>query len=229
MIKFFMLIISVIMPMAVFAMADYTPPVYGRPTLYGEYEITKSDVVRAGNMYGNAPRAINAGNGTKNAAAKHPVKPKKAKPKARKSSARAGRKVPTPVRTLTAAGTPAAVGTSTAVGTPTAVKPKPAVIVKEGDKESVQVLVDAAPEKKIDAPQAEQKIAPTESTSAPTQAATTKTNIPGEYAADIKGALSNKYDVSSYCVPISEGDGKIPDGFVLMPGRPDLMSCTGKN
>lgn len=217
MIKFFMLIISVIMPMAVFAMADYTPPVYGRPTLYGEYEITKSDVARAGNMYGNAPRAINAGNGTKNAAAKHPVKPKKAKPKARKSSARAGRKVPTPVRTLTAAGTPAAV------------KPKPAVIVKEGDKESVKVLVDVAPEKKIDVPQAEQKIAPTESTTASTQAVTPKTNIPGEYAADIKGVLSNKYDVSSYCVPISEGDGKIPDGFVLMPGRPDLMSCTGKN
>lgn len=206
------------MPMAAFAMADYTTPVYGRPTLYGEYEITKSDVARAGNMYGNAPRAIGAGKGTKNAAAKHPVKPKKAKPKARKSSARVGRKVPTPV----AAGTPAA------VGTPTAVKPKPAVIVKEGDKESVKVLVDAAPEKKIDVPQVEQKIAPTESTPAPTLAATPKTNIPGEYAADIKGALSNKYDVSSYCVPISEGDGKIPDGFVLMPGRPDLMSCTGK-
>lgn len=191
MIRFFMLIVSMfIMPMACWAMSDYTPPVYGRPTLYGEYEITKSDVARAANIYGNAPRAITADASAKNAVAKHPVKAKKVKPKkskARKSSARAGKKVPG-----------------------IAPQPKPAQVIELASAPVFEEVVRKDVKEEAPVPEVP------------------KTNIPSDYAAEIKGALSNKYDVSSYCVSVSAGDGKIPDGFVLMPGRPDLMSCTGK-
>ncbi len=62
----------------VFAMADRTPPVYGVPTLYGEYEVSSDDTHRAAKMYGDAPHpaAIRAGAVKNTPVAKHPVKAK---------------------------------------------------------------------------------------------------------------------------------------------------------
>jgi len=61
-------------------MADYeNPPIYGRPTLYGEYELSADDVRRARSMYGDAPHRaapIVASATRGNPQAKHPVRPK---------------------------------------------------------------------------------------------------------------------------------------------------------
>ncbi len=189
---------ALILPIAGWAMADHTPPVYGRPTLYGEYEITGSDVARASGMYGDVPHAapIRVAHATKTPAAKHPVSPKKATPKARKSSVRAAKvKATLPKKT----------------------EPSVEEIKKEED----------VPPADTAAKEAEEKTVMVEAAPVSEPAPVAETNIPGQYADSIKGALSNKYDVSSYCVPRPAGaHGALPDGFILMPGRPDLMSCT---
>lgn len=189
MMKRCILSLMVCAPIGAFAMADRTPPVYGRPTLYGEYELTRDDVARAAGMYGDVPHAVVVAGPAQDKVAKQPVKSKKAA--ARKSAKKHAKKT---------AGARAA-------------KSKPKVVIKEEKKaEEVQIAPMPAVEP-----------------FAPVVQAEPQTNIPDEYAASIKGALANKYDVASYCVPRDiKITGKLPDGYILMPGRPDLMSCTGK-
>ncbi len=70
----------VLLPTVCFSMADYeNPPVYGRPTLYGEYELSADDVRRARSMYGDAPQRaapIVAPAARAKPQAKHPIRPK---------------------------------------------------------------------------------------------------------------------------------------------------------
>ncbi len=183
-------ILSWLIPVAAHAMADYRPPVYGRPTLYGEYEINAADVARAARMYGDAPAPIQASRrGAATGAAKHPVRMKKVAAK-KKSSKRVEKTV---ARNL-----------------------------KPVQETAPTVVADDAP-----APETHDKVAVSTTTVAPPPP---KTNIPQKYADSITGALSDApRDVASYCTQIgARPSGKLPDGYILMPGRPDLMSCVEK-
>lgn len=56
-----------------------------------------------------------------------------------------------------------------------------------------------------------------------------QTNIPVAYATAIADSLTYRYDIESYCTRRGvAGSGNLPDGIILMHGRPDLMSCTVK-
>lgn len=180
------------LPVCAFAMADSTPPVYGRPTLYGEYEITQSDIQRASGMYGDVPVMPQS--------AENKRAPKKSKPvavKAKKNSKKSK-----------------------------SVKPQ----VKKQTKKVIQAqpiepVADIVVPEKIDVviPEQVAVVAPVEAEKTVSQLPA----IPNEYATDIANKVSYKYDTNSYCIwqkPLYRG--KLPDGLILMRGRPDLMSCT---
>lgn len=181
-------------PVAANAMADYEKPVYGRPTMYGEYELTAADVSRARAMYGDAPHRaapIRDATPVKNkAAAKHPVKPKAT---ARGAKKKAVQKV----------------------------SKKPA---KTGEKATPPVDKIVVPEKAVEVPpQAPAEVAPVIAAPA---AAPRPAPVADESATSIAGQLQYKLDVDSYCTSRGRGaGGNLPDGIILMPGRPDLMSC----
>ena len=177
--KIFVLLLFVTAPVSVFAMRDAAPPVYGRPTLYGEYEINAEDVARASHLYGDAPRTASIRvipNAKKVAVAKHPVKAKKAKSKKM------------PVKKKMA-------------------KPKSDSVVAVGP-----IVPDAPQPKETPAVKKEVHIAPPPA-------------VPSGDAVSIAGAVRANLDESSYCVRRAKHGRGVPDGFVLMPGRPDLMSC----
>lgn len=171
-----------------FAMADRTPPVYGVPILYGEYEVSGDDAARASKMYGATPRpgVIRAGAIKNTPAAKHPVKAKKtaAKKKTAKKSKTApvkqvkvAKELPVPKQTESIKETP--------------------VTPKDVDKAPVvaQHVPVASPE-----------------------------------AVDIAARAANRVDIESFCTQKKpQGRGNLPDGIIMMPGRPDLMSCTTNN
>lgn len=178
MLKFILL--AVFIPNMAFSMADSQPPVYGIPTLYGEYEISGDDVRRVSNMYGDAPvsrpRPVRAGTVQKTPAAKHPVKSKKVGSKKKK------------------------------------VKQKPVIkqmeSVKLVEKEQLpeMVVVAVAP-------------VPVETKSEP---------VPLPVANAIAERAADKIDIESFCVHNRpQGNANLPDGIIMMPGRPDLMSCVG--
>lgn len=173
-------IFGLFLPLCAVAMRDATPPVYGRPTLYGEYEINAEDTARAANMYGNAPRRASIRtipNAKKAAVAKHPVKAKKAKPKKQ------------PVKKTLIKPT----NDSDAVG-----RDAPDVAKKTDDVVApVETVVVSAP----------------------------KPVVPSDDAVSIASVARETRDVSSYCVRRAKRGRSVPDGFVLMQGRPDLMSC----
>lgn len=200
--------VFIVIPTSVFAMADRTPPVYGRPTLYGEYEVVADDVARAGKMYGAAPHAqpIRVATPTKTPAAKHPTKPKKSGPrkKAQKKSAPVARAVTKSPQTDTATTVPENVDVVVADAAPAK------IVEIEVSSETAPIVADAV------------VAAPTEPVRAPAPQ-------PTPQAADIAGAVANKLDADSYCTSQAQAPGgNMPDGFILMPGRPDLMSCRGK-
>lgn len=168
------------LPVAAFAMADRTPPVYGRPTLYGEYEISSGDTRRAAVLYGAVP---------KNAAEKMPVKAKKVMPKKSVKKKKTQKK-----------------SSSTKP-----MEPMPIVIAPAAPDDVIVVPARAA------APIAE----PHEQKKAP---------IPSPDAVAIAGAVTDDTPgLESFCTRRGKlRKGARPDGVILMPGRPDLMSCTGK-
>lgn len=185
-------VIGCCIPVAAIAMADRSAPVYGRPTLYGEYEISASDARRAAAMYGVLP---------KNVAEKMPVKPKKviAKKSVKKKKARSA----SPVKK--------------AKVMPDMLKPAEDVIVvpprvvdvvpnePDSSKITVAQAAEAVSEKKAPAPSAE--------------------------ALAIAGAATVPVapSIESFCTRRGVvRKGSLPDGIVLMPGRPDLMSCSDK-
>lgn len=189
---------------AVYAMADSRAPIYGVPTLYGEYEITGDDISRANKMYGTPPVARPAPIRTHQIAAhpqaKHPVKPKgavsKKKPSVRKPAVK-----------------PAA---------PRAAENKPAP-----DIITVPPRVIMVPPLTPDEQDAHNRDAGTITVPTPSPSPVSVPAKSRQYAENIVGALSYKYDIESYCTqrkPLHTGN--LPDGIVLMPGRPDLMSCT---
>ena len=172
--------------MNVFAMADRTPPVYGVPTLYGEYEVSIDDTVRASKMYGDVPRpaAIRAGTIKNTPVAKHPVKAKKtiAKKKAVKKSKN------TSVKKVT--------------------KAAKKISVPENNESVTDVSVAM---KEVDK----------------TPVAAQYVPVASQDAVDIAARAANKVDIESFCTQKKpQGRGNLPDGIIMMPGRPDLMSCT---
>lgn len=174
-----------------FAMADRTPPVYGVPTLYGEYEVSSDDTRRASKMYGNVPShpvAIRAGAIKNTPAAKHPIKAKKTKAVQKKKSVKKSKSVSAQKATKVAKQLP---------------MPKQTEIIEEV----------AAPEKVVE----KAPVTPT----AP---------VASRVAIDIASSVATKVDVDSFCTQVkTQGKGNLPDGIIMMPGRPDLMSCTTNN
>lgn len=173
-------ILGCLFPVAANSMADSTPPVYGRPTLYGEYEISAADARVAAKMYGATP---------KNPVAKMPVKPKaviaKKNVKKKKVQKKTGAKKSAAPRAVTA------------------------VVEKIEEAPIVVPDVVQAP------PPAKKEVAPA---------------MPSAEALVIAEAARPMRDENSYCIRrASQGKGKLPEGFVLMPGRPDLMSCGDKD
>ncbi len=174
-------------------MADSTPPVYGVPTLYGEYEISADDTRRAADMYGKyskRPAAIRAGAVKNTPAAKHPVKAKKAaaKKKAVKKSKKVAMK-----KSVKAASVPAKVAT-----------------LPKQDDNIEKVSVVQKDDKKVPAHVAKP--------------------VASQDAVDIAAHASHKFDTESFCTQIKyQGRGNLPDGIIMMPGRPDLMSCVSNN
>ena len=170
-----------------FAMADKTPPVYGVPTLYGEYEISPYDTKRASDMYGvGASRVtpIRAGVAKNANIAKHPVKAKKVAPKKKK------------VKNKSVA--------------------KQAVVTEK--KETV-----------INKKVPELKVVSVEPTPVDTVAVAV-VPVPSQDALDIATQAANKKDTESFCTQIKhQGRGNLPDGIIMMPGRPDLMSCVSNS
>lgn len=174
-------------------MADSTPPVYGVPTLYGEYEISSDDTRRASDMYGKYskhPAAIRAGAIKNTAAAKHPVKAKKAV--AKKKTVKKSKK--------------AAVKKSVK----TASVPAKAATLPKRDDNIEKVSVVQKDDKKVPANVAKP--------------------VASRDAVDIAAHAANKYDTESFCTQKKyQGSGNLPDGIIMMPGRPDLMSCVSNN
>lgn len=193
-------------PTAAWAMADATPPVYGIPTLYGEYEIGADEMERIRGMYGDAParRAapIKATDARHANAAKQPVMAKKTAPKKKtKQSPKAKKK---------SAERSAAVVQQVAPAAPKANPAQPPVL-------KVEVVADTLP------PPPTAIAEPSKTAPAP------KAPQPDAHAAGIADALGRRMDADSYCtIRARAPSGAMPDGFVLMPGRPDLMSCGEK-
>lgn len=177
-------IIVCFFPAAAMAMADTSAPVYGRPTLYGEYEISVGDARRAAAMYGMV---------SKNAAEKMPVKPKKVMPKksVKNKKARSAAKAKQTVKEAAAQ------------------KAEPEVIVVPlravPEKVPVDVVQEPLPEKKAPKPSAE--------------------------ALAIAGAATtpDAPSIESFCTRRGTLQKDAGDsGLILMPGRPDLMSCSDR-
>lgn len=186
----------IIVPMSVRAMADYEKPVYGRPTLYGEYELTSADVLRARTMYGDASRRAtpirDAAPVKKKAAAKHPVKPK--------AAARGAKKI----AQQKASKKPAKTGEK-------AIVPEDKIVVVENVPAPVQVAAEDSPA--VVTAKKTPRVAP----------------VADKSATSIAGQLQYKLDTDSYCTSHGRGTGdNLPAGIILMPGRPDLMSCVEK-
>lgn len=172
-------LLAVFIPTVAFSMADSQPPVYGIPTLYGEYEVSADDVRRASNMYGDAPISrpapVRAGTTQKVAAAKHPVKSKKVAPKKKKK-----------------------------VKTKPVIKQAAVSSSVEKEKLPEPVVVAVVP-------------APVDTKSEP---------VPSPVATAIAEHAADKIDIESFCTHVRpQGNANLPDGIILMPGRPDLMSC----
>jgi len=179
--------VFILMPVGVFAMGDTRTPVYGRPTLYGEYEISPADTRRAAAMYGAAPH---------NPSAKIPTKVKK-------------------------------------VASKNSIKKKKAAMKKAASKKKALVRVA----KKADAPVAVKKVeektvaaAVQESVPVAAPVRVSAPAVPSPVAVSIAAsATAAPRDIDAFCTQrAGRGTGRLPDGFVLMPGRPDLMSCTDK-
>lgn len=176
-----------------YAMADRTPPVYGVPTLYGEYEISVDDARRVSELYGNAPAhpaAIRSGIIKNTPAAKHPVKAKKtaAKKKIPKKSVVSVAKKSVKVAKKTPKVDEVVVAT-----------PKTTEIIETVKDVDAVPVVPAAP-------------------------------VASQDAVDIAARVAHRVDVDSFCTQKKpQGRGNLPDGIIMMPGRPDLMSCVTIN
>ena len=176
-------IIVCFLPAAAMAMADTSAPVYGRPTLYGEYEISVGDARRAAAMYGMV---------SKNAAEKMPVKPKKviSKKSVKKKKARSAAKAKQTVKEAAVQRT------------------EPEVIV-------------VPPRATVTEPAEEVKVSVPEK----------KTPVPSAEALAIAGAAAtpDAPSIESFCTRRGTLQKDAGDsGLILMPGRPDLMSCSDK-
>lgn len=194
--KKIVVMILCLLPVASMAMADRTAPVYGRPTLYGEYEMGAPDTGRAAVLYGAVP---------KNAAAKMPVKDKKVISKKsaekKKTAKKAAMKKATVKKTAAKKAKPVSriaaekVHIEKKKAEPVKM-PEPVVEVKE------EALVVA--EKKMPTPSV-------------------------EAVAIASAAVSEVPSIDTFCTQRGvQRKGNLPDGVVLMPGRPDLMSCSEK-
>jgi len=181
------LTVFLLLPVVAFAMGNTRTPVYGRPTLYGEYEISAADTRHAAAMYGAVPQ---------NPAAKMPVKVKKVASKnsikkKKKTAVKAEAKKKAPMRAVKKVAAP--------------------VMVKKAEEQKVEIAV------KEPAPVVEP--VPAHAPAAPSPVAVS-------IAASAAGA---PHDIDAFCTQRGgRGAGRLPDGFVLMPGRPDLMSCRDK-
>lgn len=178
-------VIGCVLPVAAMAMADRTAPVYGRPTLYGEYEISSGDAARAAVLYGATP---------KNAAAKMPIKAKKVMPK------KAAKKKKTSKKAMPKKqATPMPIDDVAPIVVDDVIVVPPHKVVSD-------TVVEPVPDtdKKVVAPSAD--------------------------AVAIAGAaVDDTPNLESFCTRRGTlHKGARHDGIVLMPGRPDLMSCSDK-
>lgn len=182
-------VMFVILPVGAYAMAGRSAPVYGRPTLYGEYEISSGDTRRAAVLYGAVPAE-------RGAAVKMPVKTKTPIPKKQAKKKKTVKKVRT------------------------AAQQNKAVPVQTKKVVSDANVGDIVTKKAITPPQ-EEVVSP--KVDAPKQVP-----APSSDAVAIAGAAVVP-DADAFCTRRGRvGSGKLPDGIILMPGRPDLMSCSEK-
>ncbi len=183
-----LLTVFLLAPVVAFAMGDTRAPVYGRPTLYGEYEISAADARRAAAMYGAVPQ---------NAAAKLPVKVKKVASKnsinkKKTAAVKAASKKKSPIRAAKKAAAPV-------------------IRQKEAEQPAPAAVKDAAP------------------AAEPVTARIPARPSPVAVSIAASASAEPLRDIESFCTQRGgQGTGRIPDGFVLMPGRPDLMSCRDK-
>lgn len=176
--------------------------VYGKPSMYGENTGGVADQSSNAQMYGDPSGIL----------AKHlygePVNDS-VKPK------------PAPVRTaapVATSGKPKPVTKAKPVKPKPVVKPAVAVKVTE---EKVKPVAVAPVEKKIDAP------VPSEQPIIAKEKAVPKPRNPGVDV--IASTLQTAIDIDSFCEQINPPvKGPLPAGLVLMPGRPDRMSCVQK-
>lgn len=173
-------VMCIFMPTYLFAMADNGPYVYGRPTLYGEYEITSDRARQSAAMYGpqTQPRPIAVD--VSAVGEKRSQRPPKARRHASaKKSAKKNVKTPQ--------------------------------VPQEKEKASVTDVIVVPPRVVVvpkDNPKTDHRAR--------------------EYAAAIVRALDWR-DVDSFCEKRGLKPGIHPrGGVVIMPGRPDLMSCIEK-
>ncbi len=175
-----------IFPSMLMAMADVSQaPIYGVPTLYGEYEVTSDDVRQAGQMYGDASVRVQPIRASVDKpVAKQPVKAAKVKKKSVKKAKAVKKVAPAPAEKKATAKVDAA--------------------------PALEKMPEAVPEKVEVVEMAPVQVNP-------------MANVIADAVAE------NIVDVDAFCTqrkPLHAG--KLPDGLILMPGRPDLMSCTIK-
>ncbi len=202
--KLFLFYILIAAPCELFAMADYDTPVYGRPTLYGEYEISADDVRCAGDMYGSGSSRVKPVRITapvaKTPAAKHPIKPQGAVKKKSKSNIKKEK------------------GGAKKSGDKKIVAPEKAAVADNAPVMVANTVPDTEIKEKTEKTQAHLPVIP-------------DADMPAvnENAKNIADAALMRIDIDSYCTQRgSFSGGNFPAGIIVMPGRPDLMSCGDK-
>ena len=190
------------MPCLANATIDVDAHMYGTPPMYGEYEITADDVKRASKFYGDIP-----------ASAPRPIAAP-ARPGGVNANAPIAKQ---PVRTKTShrAARPAV--------KKNAVK-KSVANVASRPVAPVNNTTSAAPQNNTP----KQLVVPFRlgrpANAVAPRAATPQPNI---HAANIANN-AGRVDADEYCTSRGVTSETAPDGYVLMPGRPDLMSCRDK-
>lgn len=199
MVRIFMAVCVIAMP--AFGGGRDVHDLYGAPAMYGEPERdmpTRDTLLK---MYGTPPaaraRPISAPIVTSPGGDRRPARPPRAAPKqmAKKKTSTAQKPQ---------------------VKKPALVKkqvPAPQPVASAPDVHAIVVVADAP------------VVAPDD---VPTRVATPRPRIPvgPKYARGIARHVRNGVDVDAFCEKIRPRPrGPLPDGLILMPGRPDLMCC----
>ncbi|MDE6570731.1 MAG: hypothetical protein K2L95_00725 [Alphaproteobacteria bacterium] len=197
-IRFFVLTLVVVMP--AWGAGRDVHALYGAPQMYGEYETPMPTRATLMQMYGTppaSPRPMMAPIVTAPGGDRRPARPPRVAPKQAAKKKTAAAQKPQVKK-------PALVKKQMPAAQPVASAP---------DVHAIVVVADAP------------VVAPDD---VPTRAVTSRRRIPvgPKYARGIARHVRNAVDVDAFCEKIRPRPrGPLPDGLILMPGRPDLMCC----